>query len=569
MEATVAGYYQPGDGGGGTFYWAGSSTCGAVDPNANALPDNGTVFAPAGTATAGRWVRVYSGDLHLEWFGARCDGTSFDDLPFAAALYAASRGAVGPFVNAVGAGTGYVGGTIVLPPGKTCALFYVNLGQIPLSYAMEPNGSASTSLWDWLQWPTGPTQYTAAWGIHIRGASTAAMAPSPNGGPPVPSPMSSTLLFTGSFGGACSPDGGGGLEFGANMHGNEIEDVIITQGPQRNDCLVNLSTSTGEVDLTRFHRVVMMGRSGTSVGVYMNNASYVTFDECQLGLMSTDIYGTGPGFNNLVITNSYFAGNGGAPVAGQYDILLPDVEGLHMTGNTFEYNPGGIYVGNMHGGDITGNWFNGEGTIPSGSAGTGLAWINVACNGCSITGNAFLGGGVNGIEVNNAPPAQAPTPCTGGADAGTSPCAQGGHIVGNHFFLDSDFLGGPIGVIGSDMTVADNVFESPGGGGPRVDIAVSSGFGNHIGPNSFNAADNHSVWLAPGTTGILLYDSVNDQTAGKLSDVSNGGWTKMWTGGDISLGRGAGVVLQGADGLCVRLYADGGALQSQALPSCP
>ncbi len=56
----MKGYYNPGDGGGSTFYWRSTSTA----------PDNGgTVIQPAAGGT-GRWFRDYSGPLNILWFGA-------------------------------------------------------------------------------------------------------------------------------------------------------------------------------------------------------------------------------------------------------------------------------------------------------------------------------------------------------------------------------------------------------------------------------------------------------------------------------------------------------------------
>lgn len=56
----VGGHSSTGDGGGGTFQWAPTSTA----------PDNdGTVVAP-NPAQPGRWIRVHSGALNARWFGA-------------------------------------------------------------------------------------------------------------------------------------------------------------------------------------------------------------------------------------------------------------------------------------------------------------------------------------------------------------------------------------------------------------------------------------------------------------------------------------------------------------------
>jgi hypothetical protein len=50
--AQLLGYYAPGDGGGGEFYWDASSS----------EPDNGgTIITPASNPGAGRWKRLIEG----------------------------------------------------------------------------------------------------------------------------------------------------------------------------------------------------------------------------------------------------------------------------------------------------------------------------------------------------------------------------------------------------------------------------------------------------------------------------------------------------------------------------
>jgi hypothetical protein len=56
----VLGHHGPRRGGGGAFTWDGGST---------AADDGGTVIAPEGLG-AGRWIREFSGEIDVTWFGA-------------------------------------------------------------------------------------------------------------------------------------------------------------------------------------------------------------------------------------------------------------------------------------------------------------------------------------------------------------------------------------------------------------------------------------------------------------------------------------------------------------------
>jgi hypothetical protein len=69
----VPGYHASGDGGGGEFYW---------DANGIASDDGGTIFAPAGVPS-GRWKRLFSFSLSLQWFGAKADGVRISELTVA------------------------------------------------------------------------------------------------------------------------------------------------------------------------------------------------------------------------------------------------------------------------------------------------------------------------------------------------------------------------------------------------------------------------------------------------------------------------------------------------------
>lgn len=97
----VGGFRKLGDSGGGSFYWDGASTDAdnigtCVRPTAIAAPD------------PGRWKRIYSGPLHLDWFGCYGDD-SHDDTDainaaaaIAAALGAELRGTVGKIYKVLG-----------------------------------------------------------------------------------------------------------------------------------------------------------------------------------------------------------------------------------------------------------------------------------------------------------------------------------------------------------------------------------------------------------------------------------------------------------------------------------
>lgn len=79
----VLGYYAPGDGGGGQFYY---------DVAASDADNGGTILAP--TAGGGRWKRVWHDTLSVKMFGAKGDGVADDTTAFTAALVAASASGV-------------------------------------------------------------------------------------------------------------------------------------------------------------------------------------------------------------------------------------------------------------------------------------------------------------------------------------------------------------------------------------------------------------------------------------------------------------------------------------------
>lgn len=83
----VLGYYEPGDGGGGQFYWDADATI--IDPltvrNNNPGteiidPDNGGTVIEANSGSGnGRWRRIHNkGSINVKWFGAKGDGINND-----------------------------------------------------------------------------------------------------------------------------------------------------------------------------------------------------------------------------------------------------------------------------------------------------------------------------------------------------------------------------------------------------------------------------------------------------------------------------------------------------------
>src|ERR1700761_640533 len=81
--AELTGYYVPGDGGGGEFYW----------DNASTLADNGGTIIKA-TPAVGRWIRVFQDPVDVRSFGAKGDGVTDDTADINAAIAAVTSGQI-------------------------------------------------------------------------------------------------------------------------------------------------------------------------------------------------------------------------------------------------------------------------------------------------------------------------------------------------------------------------------------------------------------------------------------------------------------------------------------------
>jgi len=80
-RAVVSGYHNPGDEGGGAFYWDNLS----IDPD-----DHGLTFTPNGHVGAGRWKRITPNMISVHQFGAVGNGTTNDADAVKNAMLAAS-----------------------------------------------------------------------------------------------------------------------------------------------------------------------------------------------------------------------------------------------------------------------------------------------------------------------------------------------------------------------------------------------------------------------------------------------------------------------------------------------
>lgn len=126
MGISVKGYYVPGDGGQGDFYW---------DASSSDADNSGTIIA-LNIGGIGRWKRIYSGTISVKWFGA----ISEPILSYAPTIQKATNNTTAINAAITLAKTSGLGGEVYIPQG----LYFVN-GTISLNgSATAPSGSGIT-----------------------------------------------------------------------------------------------------------------------------------------------------------------------------------------------------------------------------------------------------------------------------------------------------------------------------------------------------------------------------------------------------------------------------------------
>src|SRR6476660_3705153 len=81
----VQGYYKPGEGGEGSFFW---------DDSSLEEEDSGIIFKPdlLDSSKKGRWKRIFNEPISVKWFGARGDKKGFDTDAIKKAIKAVKPG---------------------------------------------------------------------------------------------------------------------------------------------------------------------------------------------------------------------------------------------------------------------------------------------------------------------------------------------------------------------------------------------------------------------------------------------------------------------------------------------
>jgi hypothetical protein len=454
--------------------------------------DNATVIVPTGSRT-GAWKRTFDNTFNVQWFGAICDGVTYDDTALELALAAANVS----------------GGTILIPAQHTCALKVAhNLGNV--------NGTGLPAV-----------------GVTIRGAGRGSVLR-------MDAPLASCTAT------------GGGAPFSTSVSGSAVasnvtfEDLTLQAGVQFGfkGCLLNITGVGPDANWTTVRGVTFAGAPTPQPGhcpqdncaytnspqaaIFLSNASFTEIDRCAFGYFVNAI-ATDSGnhyVNNLVIQNSSFTsqscGTGTAwtcedPNAQIYISANAQggVAGIHFTGNTFEQGPNAIQIRNQAspyaaviGGDISGNWFRAENTFAPPSLAT---WIQVdSAQGLSVSGNYFNAGS-GSIWMNS----------------------YAATIHGNAF---EQTYGTAITIQSGSVTIQGNNFAQcisglPGGcqagvnAGP--DILVNASGGGHVGPNNLSSSTVPVIKLNSGSNGII------EAAAAQVTDSSGGGWTQLWGGSQL------------------------------------
>lgn len=134
----VLGYYEPGDGGGGLFYWDSQST---------EIDNEGTIIEPAikGFSGTGRWKRIIEGSINVKWFGAIGD----DDVNSAVSNTARIQGAIDYAYNKeknviVPSGTYYVTNSFTVPTSLVGNGGFDACLNIPSTIKIHGEGKGST-----------------------------------------------------------------------------------------------------------------------------------------------------------------------------------------------------------------------------------------------------------------------------------------------------------------------------------------------------------------------------------------------------------------------------------------
>jgi hypothetical protein len=467
----VLGYHDPGDGGGGAFYWDAASL---------ATDDGGLVFSPVNWngSKPGRWRRMpeASGAIQVQWFGARCDSSTPDDSAFQLALLAANSSSA----------------TILIPAGKMCVVSQINFGQATRNAQTLVGQSAV--------------------GVTLRGSGSAWPAATNPSAIFINPAMPVTGECKDLENNTSSVINNGGIAVGPNVSVVAFENLALMAGPNLGNCIVNVSHSAdsqpgGDPFRIRFSEVAFLGNGATtSVGVYLSNTGYITFDDCLFYRSKTGIRGNLRAYSyNTRIVHCMFYPLNQAELCTTPAVWFGDAEALDLSDNVFEYGLSGVSLQGLRGGTVRSNWFNAEGVDPRTAR---AEWMRVECEGCAIEGNRIIGGGVEGIVVR----------------------ARGAIVAGNN--IQGGLRGTPLSVDGIGISVLNNFFEA-GTSALQSDIRIA-GVDQIVAGNVHFGSNGHSVTFMSGSRGLFGYEESADRTSGKVEDLSSpsaggpSGWTRMF-----------------------------------------